>query len=81
MHYIYTIYTNILLNIYILYTLLVNPSHSDESWEGRNTCQWIYIYIYYMLYLFPRATVMSPGKDETRVGGYIYIYIYIYQKK
>ena len=46
MHYIYTIYTNILLNIYILYTLLVNPSHSDESWEGRNTCQWIYIYIY-----------------------------------
>ena len=46
MHYIYTIYTNILLTIYILYTLLVNPSHSDESWEGRNTCQWIYIYIY-----------------------------------
>ena len=24
-------------------SLLVNPSHTDESWEGRNTCLWIYI--------------------------------------
>ena len=23
-------------------SLLVNPSHTDESWEGRNTCMWIY---------------------------------------
>ena len=23
-------------------SLLVNPSHTDESWEGRNTCLWIY---------------------------------------
>ena len=30
------------------YSLLVNPSHTDESWEGRNTCLWIYIYIYYI---------------------------------
>ena len=22
-------------------SLLVNPSHTDESWEGRNTCMWI----------------------------------------
>ena len=21
--------------------LVVNPSHTDESWEGRNTCMWI----------------------------------------
>ena len=28
-------------------SLLVNPSHTDESWEGRNTCMWIYkIYTY-----------------------------------
>ena len=27
-------------------SLLVNPSHTDESWERRNTCLWIYIYIY-----------------------------------
>ena len=27
-------------------SLLVNPSHTDESWEGRNTCLWIYMYIY-----------------------------------
>ena len=24
-------------------SLLVNPSHTDEFWEGRNTCLWIYI--------------------------------------
>ena len=30
----------------ISYSLLVNPSHTDESSEGRNTCMWIYIYIY-----------------------------------
>ena len=23
-------------------SLLLNPSHTDESWEGRNTCLWIY---------------------------------------
>ena len=23
-------------------SLLVNPSQTDESWEGRNTCLWIY---------------------------------------
>ena len=23
-------------------SLLVNPSHTNESWEGRNTCMWIY---------------------------------------
>ena len=27
-------------------SLLVNPSNTDESWEGRNTCMWIFIYIY-----------------------------------
>ena len=31
-----------------------------------------------VLYSLTRATLMSPGKDETRVCGYIYIYIYIY---
>ena len=31
-----------------------------------------------VLYLLTRATMMSPGKGETRVCGYnIYIYIYI----
>ena len=33
-------------------SLLVNPSHTDESWEGRKTCLWIYLYIYiYILYI------------------------------
>ena len=54
--------------------------------------KYIYIYIYWqssapgalstlvtsvVLYLLTRATLMSPGKDETRVCGYIYIYIYV----
>ena len=30
--------------------LLVNPSHTDESWEGRNTCMWIYI-LYICIYI------------------------------
>ena len=27
-----------------------------------------------VLYSLTRATLMSPGKDETRICGYIYIY-------
>ena len=26
-------------------SLLVKPSHTDESWAGRNKCLYIYIYI------------------------------------
>ena len=40
MHNIYYIY------IYISCSLLVNPSHTDESWEGRNTCMYIYIHVH-----------------------------------
>ena len=48
-------------------SLLVNASHTDESWEGRNTCLWIYIYIYiYILYLIYCAYTM-----------YFILYIYI----
>ena len=32
----------------ISFSLLVNPSPTDESCGGRNTCMWIYIYIIYM---------------------------------
>ena len=27
-------------------SLLVNPSHTDESWAGQNRCMWINIYLY-----------------------------------
>ena len=41
------IYLHLSLYIYIVYSsiicsLLVNLSHTDESWERRNTCLWIY---------------------------------------
>ena len=32
-------------SVYI-YIYIVNPSHTDESWEGQNTCLWIYKYVY-----------------------------------
>ena len=32
-----------------------------------------------VLYSLTRATLMSHGKDETRVCAYIYIYIYDYK--
>ena len=35
----------------------------------------IVINLVVVLYSLTRATLMSPGKDETRVCGYIYIYI------
>ena len=37
-------------------SLLVNPSHTDESWEGRNTCLWTYIYIYIYIYILETLT-------------------------
>ena len=39
----------------------------------------IVINLVIVLYSLTRATLMSPGKDETRACGYIYIYIYIFQ--
>ena len=86
-------------------SLLVNPSHTNESWERRNTCPWIYtLWIYslstventdenriffvrspqafwqslargalrtlvtlFVLYSLTRATLTSPGKNETCV--------------
>ena len=32
-------------------SLLINPSHTDESWEGQNTCLWIHIYIYIYIHV------------------------------
>ena len=52
-----------------------------------STYLYVYIYAIYalntlvtsvVLYSLTRATLMSPGQDETHVGGYIYIDIYIY---
>ena len=33
-------------------SLPVNPSHTDEFWEGRNTCMWIYIHNIYIMYIY-----------------------------
>ena len=33
-------------------SLLVNSSHTDESWAGRNTCLWVYIYRYIHIYIY-----------------------------
>ena len=31
-------------------SLLVNPSHTDESWAGRNTCLWLNKRVRYFIY-------------------------------
>ena len=36
-------------------SLLVNPSRTDESWEGRNTCLWMYT-----LWIYSLRFVCSP---------------------
>ena len=44
----------IYIHIYVcIYTrsLLVNPSHTDESWAGRSTYLYIYIYLYMYIYI------------------------------
>ena len=45
----------IYIHIYVcIYTrsLLVNPSHTDESWAGRSTYLYIYIYLYMYIYMY-----------------------------
>ena len=48
--------------------LLVNPSHTDESWEGRNTCMWIYKDIHVDMYIYIYICVYM----------HICIYMYMY---
>ena len=47
----------IVKNIIIITTdiscsLLVNSSHTGESWEGRNTCMWIIMIIIIIIYIY-----------------------------
>ena len=57
----------------ISYFLLFNPSHTDQSWEGQNTCMWIYIYIY-----IPYIYIYMWMCMWIYISLYIYIYVYIY---
>ena len=41
-------------------SLLVNASHTDESWERRNTCLWIYT-----LWIYSLST--PENTDENRI--------------
>ena len=41
-------------------SLLVNPSHNDESWAGQNTCLWIYT-----LWIYSLSTLENT--DENRI--------------
>ena len=49
----------------VVTSVVLYPSHTDESWEGQNTCLCIYIYIYIYIYI------------SLSLSLYIYIYIYI----
>ena len=64
-------------------SLLVNPSHTDESWARRNTCMWtIYVYIYVIM-----KTMCPPGYHHNgfvanhalgHMISHTYIYTHIY---
>ena len=54
-------------------SVLVNLSHTDESWQRQNTCMWIYIYIYIYIYKEIEKSILHKRMM-------IYIYIYIYMK-
>ena len=49
-----------------------NPSHTDESWEGQNTCLWIYTLWIYVIsyarcqlsYMWPLIKSMAETKSE-----------------
>ena len=59
-------------------SLLVNPSHTDESWAGRNTCMWIYIYIYMYVYIYICVCVCVYIYICVCVCVCVYIYKYIH---
>ena len=40
-------------------SLLVNPSHSDESWAGQNTCLWIYT-----LWIYSLSTLENTDENK-----------------
>ena len=48
-------------------SLLVNPSHTDDSWERRNTCMYIYMMNVQNMYIY----------IYTHTHIYIYIYIWL----
>ena len=64
--YIYGVLDIYALNLFIEHSgdiscsLLVNPSHTGESWEGRNTCLWIY-----KLWIYSLST--QENTDENRI--------------
>ena len=41
-------------------SLLVNPSHTDDSWEGQNTRLWIY-----MLSIYSLSTLENTDENRT----------------
>ena len=65
-------YMNIEHNIFCSFTT------SQEFWQSSAPGALSTLVTSVVLCSLTRATLMSPGKDETRVCGYIYIYIYIY---
>ena len=40
-------------------SLLVNTSHTDESWTGRNTCMWISLWFSFFLFLKGEINVLT----------------------
>ena len=57
---------------------LVNPSHTNEAQEGRNTRLWMYKYKYICIYICTHTHIYIYIYIYTYLYIYIYVYIYIY---
>ena len=69
--YIY-IYTQIDIYIYI-YMYVYVYTHTQAFWQSSAPSVLSTLVTSVVLYSLTRATLMSPGQDETRACGYIYI--------
>ena len=45
----------------IICSLLINPSHTDESWKGQNTCPRLLTFIIFVCYILSRYFKFEPG--------------------
>ena len=61
--------------------LVLFTVHKLESLTSTQNIKWQVRHTSVNLYTLTQVTLMSPGKDETWVCGYIYIYIYIERER
>ena len=49
-------------------SLLVDPSCTDESWEGQNTCLWIYLMYIYIYNVYISGIIQPQWRLVSKFG-------------